>query len=171
MLGKTFSIFAHFQYFKSNIRLCNFRYDENCSGEVNYIDFAEKVMEADFTHQSNLDRMINSAFVLPSTDDELNDHNHACGSEGSTEESDSDDDEEGFEKFKRMEVQKLFNAIDKDGSQYIDRKEMEMLINALGKNIDEETMEEGFKRIDKDCNEKIEFEEFYEWFNSVDVDM
>ena len=125
-------------------------------------------MEADFTHQSNLDRMINSAFEIPLADDNVKDHNHTCDSEESSEESDSDDDEEVFEKFKRMEVQRVFNAIDKDGSNYIDRKEMEMLINALGKKMDKNAVDEGFKRIDTDNSGKIEFDEFFNWFVSVD---
>ena len=91
------------------------RYDESCSGEVDYSEFVEKVMEKDFKHtgsssQKALDTLVSSAFL---------------NQDGpSLEDDDSDIDEDELEQFRRAEVRNLFSMVDSDGSGVIDRTEI-----------------------------------------------
>lgn len=139
-------------------------YDISCNGEVDYNDFVEKVMESDFkvvipasTLKKNLNNMVSSVFSK---------NNHWDGTCGDGEE-DSDSDEDGIEKFRRREVKKMFDCVDTDSSSYIDRKEMAVLLRNLGKEYSREEINEGFYNIDTDKSGHIEFQEFYEWFKSI----
>ena len=138
------------------------RYDESCSGEVNYNEFVEKLMESDFHggahtgHRANLTRMASSAFGMHSGDDEF-----------AAADEDSDFDEEERETFRRTEIKLLFDQIDFDHSGAIDKREMKILLAKLGLDPDEDSINEGFKKIDKDDSDKIEFDEFYDWYKSV----
>jgi len=135
------------------------RYDESCTGEVDYNDFVEKVMESDFNviHTSlkkNLDDMISSTF---SSSDRV------CNSVF-IDEDDSDIDEDELDEYRRREVKKLFVLVDKDGSGYIDRSEVESLLSHLGRDVDKSAIDLGFDKIDSDKSNTIDFNEFYEWF-------
>lgn len=134
------------------------RYDDSCTGEVDYNEFVEKVMESDFkkivpSQKKSLNMLVSSAF----------------GDDGGTqghildEDEDSDMDEEELEEFRREEVRKLFDLIDRDDSQSIDRSEVGALLKALGRSdeINQNEIEQGFKRLDTDNSGRIEFEEFY----------
>lgn len=148
------------------------RYDESCTGEVNYNDFVEKVMEADFQkvclssslRKNLVERMIYSAF---STDHCIAPHNDT---KETTRFLDDDIlDTEEIEHFKMEEMRKIFETIDVDGSQCIDRSELETLLREFGvTGITEEVLDDGFETLDKDGNGRIEFDEFYEWFRSVE---
>merc|ERR1712070_468429 len=92
------------------------RYDESCTGEVDYNDFVEKVMESDFKAVQGviplkksvaMDNMLSSAFA---TSKHWSERNNLTNNDD--EDSDSDDDE--AERFRRREVKKMFDIIDKD---------------------------------------------------------
>jgi Ca2+-binding protein (EF-Hand superfamily) len=143
------------------------RYDESCTGEVDYNNFVEKVMESDFkvvkktsNVKKNLSNLVSSAFA------QSNNTNWATPVM-EEDEDDSDLEEDEVEKIRRREVKKLFDIVDKDGSGYIDKLEMCELLKSLGKEFDRENVNEGFYAIDKDNSGLIEFSEFYEWFKKV----
>lgn len=143
------------------------RYDESCTGEVDYNDFIEKVMESDFKvvkadMKKNVDKMLTSAFSRPSSDQLIN---HNANDDEDDEDSDSDLEER--EMFKRKEVKKMFDYIDKDGSGYIDIAELGKLLKNLGKKYTREEINERFYRVDSDRSGHIEFDEFFEWFKRV----
>lgn len=136
------------------------RYDESCSGEVDYSEFVEKVMENDFkgvslANQKALSTLVSSTFL------------HQDGGHALEGDDDSDIDEEEIETFRRAEVKKLFGIVDNDGSNYIDRSEMATLLNNLGKSLSEEEIDEGFVKLDTDSSGQIDFEEFYSWYKDV----
>ena len=140
------------------------RYDESCSGEVDYSEFVEKVMESDFKGVSSgkkkaLSALVSSAFL------QQQQGGHGGPLEGDG--SDSDIDEEELETFRHAEVQNLFNTVDKDGSGLIDRGEMANLLQSLGKSLPQEEIDEGFAKLDKDSSGLIDFEEFYAWYKEV----
>jgi len=138
------------------------RYDESCSGEVNYNEFVEKLMESDFHgvahsgHRTNLTRMASSAFGIENGEDDL----------GSKDE-DSDLDEEERDDFRRTEIKKVFDHIDIDGSGSIDREEVMLLLKQLNLKADETQVEEGFRCLDKDKSGRIEYDEFYDWYSKT----
>ncbi len=142
-----------------------FRYDESCTGEVDYNDFVEKVMESDFkvVHKAamkkNLENMISSAF---SPNEVFQD-----GCMITLDDEQSETEEEERDHFRRREVKKLFDLVDKDGSGYIDRKELETLMKSLNQNFSREEINEGFARVDVDLSGRIEFNEFYDWYNKL----
>jgi calmodulin len=134
------------------------RYDESCSGEVDYSEFVEKVMEKDFKHASSasqnaLNTLVSSTFL------------HQDGL--SLEDDDSDIDEDELEQFRLAEVKNLFNLVDNDCSGVIDRTEMTELLNKLGKTLSDDVINMGFNKIDSDSSGHIDFDEFYAWYKSV----
>lgn len=136
------------------------RYDESCSGEVDYNEFIERVMESDFKGVSSgsrkaLGALVSSAFL------------HQQGGESLEGDDDSDVDEEELETFRHAEVHKLFNIVDEDDSGFIDREEMAHLLNSLGKTLPQEKVDEGFAKLDTDSSGSIDFDEFYTWYKEV----
>jgi calmodulin len=135
------------------------RYDESCSGEVDYSEFVEKVMESDFKGVSTastkaLNTLVSSAFLKQASDPyDVDD--------------DSDIDEQELESFRHAEVKSLFNIVDNDGSGYIDKSEMTELLNKLGKTLTDEEITEGFNSVDRDSSGMIDFDEFFAWYKSV----
>lgn len=133
------------------------RYDDSCKGEVDYNEFVEKVMESDFkkivpSQKKSLNMLVSSAFG----EDTGAERKILDGDE------DSDMDEEELDAFRREEVRKLFDLIDRDDSGSIDRSEVGALLKALGRSdINEDEIEEGFLRLDTDKSGRIEFEEFF----------
>ena len=136
------------------------RYDESCSGEVDYSNFVQKVMESDFKGVSSVSKkalsaLVSSAFL----------HQQAGTSlEG---DDDSDLDEEELDNFRRAEVQKLFGVGDKDDSGLIDKEEMTHLLSGLGKTLPKEEIDLGFAKLDVDSSGHIDFDEFYTWYKDV----
>lgn len=133
------------------------RYDESYSGEVDYSEFVHKVMESDFKGVSNaskkaLNTLVSSTF--------LNEDSGAPALEG---DDDSDLDENELDVFRRAEVGKLFNMVDRDGSGLIDECEFSQLLENLGRQLPKEDIHEGFARLDTDSSGHIDFEEFYAW--------
>lgn len=136
------------------------RYDESCSGEVDYSEFVEKVMESDFKGVSSgskkaLSALVSSTFLKQQNSQPL---------EG---DDDSDIDEEEIEEFRRAEVHKLFKLVDEDSSGVIDKVEMVTLLSSLGKSLTREEIDEGFAKLDKDSSGTIDFDEFYDWYKDV----
>lgn len=134
------------------------RYDESCSGEVDYSEFVEKVMESDFKGVSSgskkaLSALVSSTFL------------HQQGGPALEGEDDSDLDEDELDEFRRAEVRKLFEMVDKDRSGLIDKAEMSYLLDSLGISVEE--LDEGFAKLDSDSSGTIDFEEFYAWYKEV----
>ena len=139
------------------------RYDGSCSGEVDYNDFVEKVMESDFkkivpSQKQALETMISSAF---------GGENNVEGGGHGADDDDSDMDEEDREMFVRSEIKRLFNIVDEDSSGFIDKKEVEALLHTLGRQFSGEALHEGFKAVDANNSGQIDFEEFYTWYKTV----
>ena len=116
-----------------------------------------KIVKGGSTAKKKLDVMVSSLFSHSSSYSGLN----------GDEDDDSDTDDGEVEIFRRREVKKMFDLVDKDGSGYIDKTEMDKLLRTLGKNYSREEMNAGFFNIDKDCSGHIEFHEFYEWFKRI----
>jgi calmodulin len=136
------------------------RYDESYSGEVDYSNFVQKVMESDFKGVSSvsknaLNALVSSAFL----------HQQAGASLEGDDDSDLDDQE--LDNFRRAEVQKLFDIVDKDDSGLIDKEEMAHLLNSLGKTLSKEEIDLGFTKLDVDSSGHIDFDEFYAWYKNV----
>lgn len=106
--------------------------------------------------------MISSAF---SPGEKSSQYQNGCANNDEEDQSDSDEDER--EQFRRREVKKMFDLVDKDGSGYIDRKELETLMKSLNKTFSSQEINEGFARIDVDLSGRIEFSEFYEWYKQI----
>ena len=93
------------------IYFIKFRYDESCTGEVDYAEFVEKVMESDFKGVAEssigkkLNGMVSSAFSGNSNEK---------GYFHNDDDDDSDCDEEEREMFTRSEVKKMFDMVDTD---------------------------------------------------------
>lgn len=136
------------------------RYDESCSGEVDYSNFVQKVMETDFKGVSGVSKKALGALVSST-------FSHQQGGTSLDGDDDSDIDEEELELFRRTEVQKLYDVIDDDGSGLIDKEEMICLLNSLGKMIPQDEIDRGFARLDKDSSGHIDFDEFYAWYQEV----
>lgn len=141
------------------------RYDESCTGEVDYAEFIEKVMESDFkgvvetAHGKHLNSMVASAFAL----------DRAGRQDEADIDDDSDCDDEEREMFTRSEVKKLFEMVDKDKSGYISVDELSHMLSRLGRELSKEQFENGFKMVDTDNSGQIDFEEFYMWFKKSDA--
>lgn len=138
------------------------RYDESCSGEVDYSEFVEKVMESDFKGVSNaskkaLNTLVSSTFL----------HQTDSGPSTLEGDDDSDFDEHELETFRRAEVKRLFNIVDRDSSGQIDKTEMNQLLENLNQNLTQEEIDEGFATLDTDSSGHIDFEEFYAWYKLV----
>mmetsp|Transcript_27354 Transcript_27354/g.78838 ORF Transcript_27354/g.78838 Transcript_27354/m.78838 type:complete len:351 (-) Transcript_27354:1275-2327(-) len=144
------------------------RYDDSCTGEVDYNEFVEKVMESDFkkivpSQKKSLNKLVSSAFGT--------DGLGADGEQILADDEDSDMDEEELEEFRRTEIRKLFDLIDRDDSQTIERSEVGMLLKALGRSdVNQRAIEEGFQRLDTDNSGRIEWEEFYALFRGGGAD-
>jgi len=163
------------------------RYDESCTGEVDYAEFVEKVMESDFkgvaasTFGRNLENMVTSVFDhhhLNSIDDDDVQDSSMCFSSSNFRnymhlhhlDDDDSDDEHEREEFVRSEVRKLFDIIDEDKSGSISKKELEILLVRLGKtDLTKEEFVEGFNKIDRNGSGSIDFEEFYKWYNGMNI--
>jgi len=130
------------------------RYDESYSGEVDYSEFVQKVMESDFKGVSNaskkaLNTLVSSTFM-----------NNDSGSSALEGDDDSDLDENELDTFRRAEVGRLFSMVDRDGSGLIDEFEFSQLLENLGRKLPHEDIHEGFSRLDTDSSGHIDFEEF-----------
>jgi calmodulin len=136
------------------------RYDESCSGEVDYSNFVQKVMETDFKGVSGVSKKALGALVSST-------FSHKQGGPSLEGDDDSDLDEEELESFRRTEVQKLFDVVDDDGSGLIDKEEMSQLLASLGKSFPQEEIDKGFAKLDKDSSGQIDFDEFYAWYKEV----
>ena len=119
-------------------------------------------MESDFkvvnaSYRKSLDNMVSSVFsqkgILESDDD--NDGN-----------SDSEDENQ-LDSFRRREIKKLFDVIDRDSSGFVDKKEIDILLELLGRKLSRNQIERGFRRLDKDNSGKIDFAEFFQFFDSM----
>jgi Ca2+-binding EF-hand superfamily protein len=137
------------------------RYDESYSGEVDYSNFVQKVMESDFKGVSDsvnvnaLSALVSSAFL----------HQQAGASTESDDDSDLDDEER--DNLRRADVQKLFDIVDMDGNGFIDKQEMTHLLFSLGKILPKEEIDPGFAKLDMDSSGHIDFDEFYKWYKDV----
>ncbi len=143
------------------------RYDTSCTGDVDYTEFVNKLMESDFkgvassAHGGRLFNMVARTFS------QAQDSIEECKDVEQDEDDDSDLDEDERDKFRRMEVIKIFQMIDSDNSGNLDRRELELLMLALGKNVSQAVLDEGWARIDTDQSGLIEFEEFYNWYKTM----
>ena len=125
-------------------------------------------MESDFKvvhatdvkkNKENLGNMVSSVFA---SDADWGEDKH----NGEDGDSELEDNEE--EIFRRKEVKKMFDFVDKDGSKYIDKKEFITLVKSLGKDFhSERDLHAAYSRIDHDMSGRIEFDEFYEWFKHI----
>lgn len=136
------------------------RYDESCTGEVDYNHFVGSLMESDFKaiHESckkSLNKMMTS--VISSKE---------LSQECEKGEYDSDEDEEELEELRRREVKKSFDVVDSDSSGFIDKVEFDKTLKCLGKDLGKEVVDECFRKIDNDMSGHIEFDEFYKWYRS-----
>ena len=70
-------------------------------------------------------------------------------------------------------VRELFTALDKDGSKFLERNEVREIAHQLhgkigGENeFNEEAFDAAFKKLDKNGDGQIAFEELNEWFHSA----
>jgi hypothetical protein len=117
-------------------------------------------MESDFKGVSSVSKnalsaLVSSAFL----------HQQAGTSLEGDDDSDLDDEE--LDNFRRAEVQKLFDVVDKDGSGLIDNEEMTHLLGGLGKTLPKEEIDLGFAKLDVDSSGHIDFNEFYTWYKDV----
>ncbi len=115
------------------------RYDVSCTGEIDYNDFIEKVMESDFTGVQSRKAAVNNTalFFAKSCDEDLSHQ----------DQDDSDMDENEREQFRKAEILHLFNIIDKDNNGYIDQAEVEELLNILNHKSDISFFNEGFQKL------------------------
>ena len=111
-----------------------------------------KVVKGTSVAKKNLDDMVSSAFSRSTKWGTVD------------EDEDSESDEGEVESFRRREVKKMFDMVDRDGSGYIDKAEMSALLRSLNKDYSREEINEGFYHIDKDLSGHVEFLEFYEWY-------
>ena len=137
------------------------RYDESYSGEVDYSNFVQKVMESDFKGVSSVSKKALNALV---TSTFLHQQAGGTSLEG---DDDSDVDADELKSFRRVEVQKLFNVIDVDKSGIIEKDEMAHLLQSLGVTLSVEEIDIGFAKLDKDSDGAIDFNEFYQWYEDV----
>jgi len=130
------------------------RYDESCTGEVDYHDFVENLMESDFKKENNsfLNRMTQNLFS--------SDPNQGTNEE----EEESESDEEERETFLRTELGKIFRNIDRDGNGTLERAEIRELLKSLGRQPTADEFEEVFTKIDVDGSNHLDFDEFYQCF-------
>ncbi|GMI36726.1 hypothetical protein TeGR_g479 [Tetraparma gracilis] len=145
------------------------RYDESCTGDVDYTEFVNKLMESDFkgvassAHGGRLFNMVQKTFSMKDLDE---------GAEGKRAEEhdsdvDSDLDEEERDKFRKQEVKKIFMMLDDDNSGDLDKREVNLMMLALGRQITRAELDRGWETIDSNNSGTIDFEEFYEWYVSV----
>lgn len=141
------------------------RYDESYSGEVDYSNFVQKVMESDFKGVSSVSKKALNALV---TSTFL--HQQAGGSslEG---DDDSDVDADELKSFRRVEVQQLFNVVDVDKNGIIDKDEMAHLLQSLGVTLSVEEIDIGFAKLDTDSDGAVDFNEFYQWYEDVATEL
>jgi Ca2+-binding EF-hand superfamily protein len=141
------------------------RYDESCTGDVDYTEFVNKLMESDFkgvastAHGGRLHNMIQRTFSVG--DEPLVEHEHNDSDE------DSDVDEHEKDKFRRQEVMKIFKMLDDDNSGDLCKREVNLMMLALGKTISRADLDRGWSNIDRNNSGTIDFEEFYEWYDSI----
>mmetsp|Transcript_8312 Transcript_8312/g.16781 ORF Transcript_8312/g.16781 Transcript_8312/m.16781 type:complete len:328 (+) Transcript_8312:197-1180(+) len=143
------------------------RYDGSCTGEVDYTEFVNKLMESDFkgvASSAHGGRLHNMVRTFTSNDISLS---AAVDAQEEEEESDSDIDDEERDRFRRAEVMNVFKMLDKNNSNTLDKAEVELLMRALGKNYTKAALDEGWEKVDTDKSGVIDFEEFYEWYNSM----
>jgi Ca2+-binding EF-hand superfamily protein len=144
------------------------RYDGSCSGEVDYTEFVNKLMESDFKGVASTahgGRLHNMVRTFTATESDLL-HGEA-EAQGAGEEEDSDVDDDERERFRRAEVMNVFRMLDKNSSNTLDKGEVELLMRALGKNYTKKQLNDGWERVDTDRSGVIDFDEFYNWYNDM----
>lgn len=146
------------------------RYDRTISGTFDYQDFCDVLMEYDFgsiattTTGSKLQKMMAAVFDIDNT---------TTRSSFSTRSSTNSSDEEFAATTMPSptdvrHVRRVFNMLDRDGNGTLDILEIEELLHALGiENISQDQLRRGMRRLDTDGNNKVDFDEFYEWYNSA----
>jgi Ca2+-binding EF-hand superfamily protein len=142
------------------------RYDESCTGDVDYTEFVNKLMESDFkgvassAHGGRLFNMVQKTFSMKDLDEGKRAEEHDS-------DVDSDLDEEERDKFRKQEVKKIFMMLDDDNSGDLDKREVNLMMLALGRQITRAELDRGWETIDSNNSGTIDFEEFYEWYVSV----
>jgi len=142
------------------------RYDATCTGEVDYTEFVDKLMESDFkgvASSAHGGRLHNMVRTFTASEDDL----EGAIVEAKEEDEDSDIDDDEREKFKRMEVYNVFQMLDKNNSNTLDKAEISLLLRALGKMYTKAQLDEGWRKVDVDESGGIDFEEFYQWYNNM----
>lgn len=140
------------------------RYDDSCTGEVNYNEFVVRLMDSDFHgndhrgHRTNISRLASKIFECDDSDEIQ---------EFVTEEIDSDIDEHERKEFRRREILAIFDQVDTDHNGVIDRREVRLMLRDLGLTFDDFQIEKGFFKPDCDGDGTIDFEKFYSLFENV----
>lgn len=138
------------------------RYDIGCNGEIDYSEFINCLMERDFQARKTN--------VIQKMENMLLGGNRGRAASSTTMysyEEDMSEEQAQLQEFRKQEVRKIFNMIDKDGSGAIDVSELEILMLALGRPMSATAIEDGLKRLDSDRSGVIEFEEFAAWYNGT----
>lgn len=65
-------------------------------------------------------------------------------------------------------VKKIFDVFDTDGSGDIDAEEFQNLAYKLGETLTKEEIIEYIKQIDINGNGRVDFDEFFNWWSSID---
>jgi len=150
------------------------RYDESCTGDVDYTEFVNTLMESDFkgvansAHGGRLHNMIQRTFSVSADNAGMLDE-EAKMAAGEESDEDSDLDEEEKDQFRRMEVLKIFQMLDQNNSGDLDKREVNLMMMALGKTISRFDMDKGWAKVDCNNSGAIDFEEFYAWYQSMDT--
>jgi Ca2+-binding EF-hand superfamily protein len=149
------------------------RYDRSISGTFDYQDFCDVLMEFDFgsiaktSTGSNLKKMMANIFDFENTTSQS-----SIDSRSSTNSSQNSSDEEDFESSTDLScvdvhhVRRVFDMLDRDGNGHLDMYEIQDLLEALGvTNLSHEQLRRGMSRLDLDGNNKVDFDEFFEWYS------
>jgi Ca2+-binding EF-hand superfamily protein len=155
------------------------RYDRSVAGTFDYQDFCDVLMEYDFgaiastTTGSKLKKMMANVFEVEYTSSSATStasSQSSRSSRSSSWNSSENEDNEDFPAPKCTDVshvRRVFEMLDRDGNGHLDMYEIQDLLRALGiTHVSPEQLARGMARLDTDGNNKVDFDEFYEWYST-----
>lgn len=144
------------------------RYDMSLSGDVDYHDFVDKLMEADFgaiRNSAHGKKLTEAVAHLLGSDEQFN------TSQGSNEEDDDNIslDPAEVRQMQEAEVRRIFRMIDRNNNGFISRDEFEILLLALNITLTDNEVSLAISKIDKTSTGAIGFNDFFVWWTESGI--
>lgn len=139
--------FLGFQFSELQNKALFGRYDVDCTGEIDYMEF------------------INTAMFYPAVEPDFGQHRRSAPSKPHENLDGPDMADEEVRKLQEAELRSIFKKVDRDGSGYLNRDGFELLMMALGHHLTLTELDACFRDFGVDTKTgTVDFQLFLDWW-------